>query len=161
MMMCLLGLGAVAVSHQAGATPAPGYPAAAPPAAADNEGAAAAAPAAKKRDWVLVPARQQGVLEVIGREVRPGEKVPADKLINVQGRKYVRLVEGDSIRKGELLARIDDALARVDVDIKVAKVDASEAERKSSSATKEEAKTRYYALLELERKAPGAVGQEE
>src|SRR5262249_20786907 len=148
MMMCLLGLGAVAVSHQAGATPAPGYPAAAPPAAADND--APAAPAAKKRDWVLVPARQQGVIEVVGREGRPGEKVPADKLINVQGRKYVRLVEGDSIRKGELLARIDDALARVDVDIKVAKVDASEAEVVASSKTKEEAKTRYDALLELE-----------
>src|SRR5262249_13336113 len=152
MVVCLLGLGAVAVSHQVGATPAPGYPAAAPPAASDND--APAAPAAKKRDWVLVPARQQGVIEVVGREVRPGEKVPADKLINVHGKQYVRLVEGDSIRKGELLARIDDALASVDVDIKVAKVNSSQAEWKSSRATKEEAKTRYEALLDLERRAP-------
>ncbi|HKB38593.1 MAG TPA: sigma-70 family RNA polymerase sigma factor, partial [Gemmataceae bacterium] len=92
-LVCLLGLGTVAVSHRAEATPAPGYLGAAP---ADRDGEKAR-PAAKKRDWVLVPARQQGILEVIGREPRPGEKVTADRLITVgpvgKQKQYVRLVE--------------------------------------------------------------------
>src|SRR6266540_2874171 len=127
-LACLLGLGTVAVSHRAEATPAPGYLGGVP-ADRDEE---KATPRAKKRDWVLVPARQQSVVEVIGREPRAGEKVPADRLITVgpvgKRKQYVRLVEGDRVRKGELLARIDDAVARVDVDIKVAKVEASEAD---------------------------------
>jgi HlyD family secretion protein len=113
---------------------------------------------------VLVPARQQGVVEVIGREPRPGEKVPADRLITVgkvgKQKQYVRLVEGDPIRKGELLAHIDDALARVDVDIKVAKVAASEADWRASSKTKDEALKRYEVLMDTVR-GKGSVEPEE
>jgi multidrug efflux pump subunit AcrA (membrane-fusion protein) len=160
-LVCLLGLGTVAVSHRAEATPAPGHLGGAP---ADRDGEKAT-PRAKKRDWVLVPARQQGVVEVIGREPRPGEKVPADRLITVgkggKQKQYVRLVEGDSIRKGELLARIDDAVARVNVDIKVAKVEASEADRRASSKTKDEAQKRYEALREGVRRPPASVADEE
>jgi HlyD family secretion protein len=160
-LACLLGLGTVAVSHRAEATPAPGYLGGAP---ADRDGEKAR-PAAKKRNWVLVPARQQGVVEVIGREPRPGEKVPADRLVTVKvaGKptQLVRLVEGDSIRKGELLARIDDAIARVDVDIKVAKVAASEADWRASRKTKDEAQKRYEVLVDTVRRVPGSVAPEE
>jgi RNA polymerase sigma factor (sigma-70 family) len=160
-LVCLLGLGTVALTYRAEATPAPGYLGGAP-ADRDEE---KAAPAAKKRNWVLVPARQQGVVEVIGREPRPGEKVPADKLVTVKlaGKptQLVRLVEGDSIRKGELLARIDDALARNDTQIKLAKLDASEAEWRASGKTKDEALKRYEALLDASRRAPGSVAPEE
>src|SRR5262249_38078523 len=159
-LVCLLGLGTVAVSHRAEATPAPGYLGAAP---ADRDGEKAAS-AEKKRDWVLVPA-QQGIVEVIGRELRPGEKVPADRLITVgpvgKQKQYVLLVEGDSIRKGELLARIDDAVARNNVPIKTARLDASEAEWLASSRTKNEALKRYEALRDRVRLPPGGVSEEE
>src|SRR5262245_7549390 len=160
-LVCLLGLGTVAVSHRAEATPAPGHLGAAP---ADKDGEKAR-PAAKERDWVLVPARQQGIIEVIGREPRPGEKVPANRLITVgpvgKQKQYVRLVEGDSIRKGELLARIEDAVARNDIAIKIAKLNASEAEWRASGKTKDEAHKRYEALQEAVRRAPGSVAPEE
>ena len=160
-LVCLLGLGTVAVTHQAEATPVPGPLGAAP---ADKDGEKARA-AAKKRDWVLVSARQQGVIEVIGREPRPGEKVPADRLITVKvaGKptQLVRLVEGDSIRKGELLARIDDAVARKNVAIKTARLNASEVEWRASSRTKDEARRRYEALTDRLRLTTGAVSDEE
>src|SRR5437016_5930700 len=76
--LSLLGLGAIAVGHQAAATPAPGSLRGAGD--KDTDGA----PPAKKRDWIMVPARQSGVIELIGRELRPGEKAPADKLITVR-----------------------------------------------------------------------------
>ncbi|MBI1915833.1 MAG: sigma-70 family RNA polymerase sigma factor [Planctomycetes bacterium] len=160
-VVCLLGLGTLAVSHQAAATPAPGYLGG----AGDKDGDTDGAPPAKKRDWIIVPARQSGVVELIGRELRPGEKVPADKLITMrtagQAKQYVRLVEGDAIRKGELLARLDEALARFDVDIKVAQVGACETEAVASGKTKDEAQVRYDALLQAARRAPGSVSPEE
>ena len=160
-LACLLGLGTIAVTHRAEATPAPGYLGGAP---ADKD-AEKATPPAKKRNWVLVPARQQGVVEMIGREPRAGEKVPADKLVTVgpvgKQKQYVRLVEGDSVRKGELLARIDDAVARNDIEIKVARVAASEADWRASGKTKDEAQKRYESLQEAGRRAPGSVSNEE
>src|SRR5262249_54471858 len=76
-------------------------------------------------------------------------------------KQYVRLVEGDSIRKGELLARIDDAVARNNVAIKTARLNASEAEWLASSRTKNEALKRYEALRDRVRLPPGGVSEEE
>jgi RNA polymerase sigma factor (sigma-70 family) len=157
--LSLLGLGVLSLTHQATATPSPGFQGG----TGDKDPDTDAPP--KKRDWLLVPTRQSGVIELIGREVRPGEKVPADKRITVriagQAKQYVRLVEGDTVKKGELLARLDDNLARFDVEIKAAVADASEADARASAKTRDEAEKRYNALLQAAQRAPGSVAPEE
>jgi RNA polymerase sigma factor (sigma-70 family) len=148
--------GIAAVHRTEGAPPAP-RGTAKPPAPGDTP--------AKERNWVVVPAAHDGIVEVIGREVKPGEKVPADRLVTVrQGGKmkqYCRLLKGDRVEKGELLARLNDALARVEVDIKKAKVAASEAELRASTKTKEEAKARYDRTVQFSQRVIGSVSAEE
>src|SRR5262249_14307057 len=110
-------------------------------------------------------APHEGILEVIGREVRPGEKVPADRLVEVrvagQVKKYCRLAEGDRVKKGELLARLNDALARRDLEIKQTIVGAREADLVASSKTKEQAHTRSQTMVNTLQRPPGSISQEE
>ncbi len=172
--VCLMGLSSAAVGYRVGATPAPaptptGKKAEAPPAAAEEkpqpEGGEKPAPPARDRNWVEVPAQQDGVLQVIGREAKPGEKVPPDRLVQVrvggEMKQFYRLREGDRVAEGELLARVGDLLARADVDIKIAKVKTAEAELVVSGKTKDEALKRYEALQAANLKAPGSVSADE
>jgi RNA polymerase sigma factor (sigma-70 family) len=163
---CLGGVGTVAVVHRADA--APGQVEQAVP---ESPRSAVGGEAkknkqdkkdkkekkAKKRDWILVPSRQDGVLEIIGREVKPGENVPADR----KAGNFRLLAEGDRVEAGELLARVEDALARADVQIKEAKVVAAEADYRASVKIRDEAEKRWQALIAANRRAPGSVSPEE
>jgi RNA polymerase sigma factor (sigma-70 family) len=111
------------------------------------------------------PSQQAGLVWVIGTEVTPGEKVPADRLVKVKigddVKQYRRLQEGDKVEAGQLLARLDDRLARDEVAIHRAKLKASEADLVISTKTRDEARRRYDTLRKLREMAPAAASQEE
>src|SRR5262249_14510822 len=67
------------------------------------------------RNTVEVPSQRDGVLAVAGKWVKTGTGAEA---------KYARWKVGDKVEERELLARLDDRLARDDVAIAQAKVNA-------------------------------------
>src|SRR5262249_28108868 len=72
-----------------------------------------------------------------------------------------RLKEGDKIDEGQLLARLDDRLARDDVAIAEAKLQVAEAEKRAAGKTKEEAQRRYESMVNTKMRVPGAVNQDD
>src|SRR5262245_52739921 len=117
----------------------------------------------RSRDYILLPARREGVLAFVGREVKEGEKVPEREVrtIEMAGKslRVVRLREGDQVRRGQLLGRVDDVLFRKEVQIKEVKVQAAEAELRASQATRDEAKYRYEQAQKLRER--GVISEEE
>jgi RNA polymerase sigma factor (sigma-70 family) len=77
-----------------------------------------------------VVSEQEGILLFLGTPPKDGEKAPEDRsaTITVGNRavKYRRLQVGDMVEEGQVLGQLDDQLARVDVEIKQAKVHAAE-----------------------------------
>jgi multidrug efflux pump subunit AcrA (membrane-fusion protein) len=116
----------------------------------------------KARDYLLVPGRRAGVLALVGREVTQSDKDPEERVVSVlvDGApvRIVRLRAGDGVKKGQLLGRIDNLLARKEVQIKEAKVQAAEAELRAAAKTKDEAKIRWDRSQRL---PPGLGGREE
>lgn len=106
-----------------------------------------------------VPAQREGVLWVIGTEAKEGEDVPPDRLIVREGKKYRRLERGDEVKKDQMLALLDDQLARADLLIKQAKIVVAQKDALTSEATRDEAKERYTTQLRLQEK--GATSAEE
>ena len=100
--------------------------------------------------FVSVPAQRDGVLLVVGTEIKEGEKVPADRLVVVkvggEEKRYLRLREGDTVEEGQLLARLDDRLARLDADVQKSKVDAAKAALGTASKVHEAAVRRQKTL---------------
>jgi RNA polymerase sigma factor (sigma-70 family) len=123
--------------------------------------AEAAQPLAVTRT-IRVPSQVDGLLLGIFTEIMPDEKVAPRDVIVVGKQKYRRLREGDKVKAGQLLGRVNDTLAIDDVAISEAKVVAAEADLKASSAMKEESKRRL-ALLEALRNKGGvkAVSDED
>jgi RNA polymerase sigma factor (sigma-70 family) len=137
----------------------------------------AAAVADEPTNLVAIPSRRDGVLEVIGPANVVGIKVnlegvekPANLGIPVQkpaaregvGEAAVQLhlrgevvqrrwKAGDPVKKGDVLARLDDRLARSEVEIKEAKLVAAKADFDAAEKTREEAKARYDTQLRLRR----------
>ncbi len=112
-------------------------------------------PAARLRliDLEDVPSQRDGVLMFIGTEIKDGQQVPSYETIQVQigeeKKRFRRLKEGDAVQSDELLALVDDTLARADVDIKAAKLNSAHAEFKSAEKTRDEAWTRYETAKKL------------
>jgi RNA polymerase sigma factor (sigma-70 family) len=142
----LLGTGAGLAVHQA---------LAASPAAGDEDVTAKLAEAALKpnKHLVQVPSQRDGILLVVGTEIKDGEKVPDDQVISVkvggETRKYRKLREGDAVEEGQLLGLVDDALARDELAIKKTKLDVTKAELEASNKTRDEAEQRYRTQLKL------------
>jgi RNA polymerase sigma factor (sigma-70 family) len=138
----MIGVGAGGVTYRTLAAGGPN---------ADADPAAASRSA--RRDRVEVPSRRDGVLLVIGTEIKEGEKVPPGDIIilKVGGEqtKYRRLREGDVVEEGQLLARLDDDLARDEVLSKKTTVNAAKAEWEASVKTRDEALERYKTLQKL------------
>src|SRR5262249_26986435 len=74
---------------------------------------------------------------------------------------FTRLRDGDHVSKGDLLLRLHDDLARADVNIQKAKLQATEADLRAAEATSAEAKVRFDRVSELRRRAPGTVSEDE
>jgi multidrug resistance efflux pump len=91
---------------------------------------------------INVPSQRDGVLTVVGAEIKDGGKVADDDVLTVAGRKYRRLREGELVEEGQLLARVDDRLARIELTVKQSKLTAAEADHRAAVAVGEEAKAR-------------------
>jgi len=85
-------------------------------------------------------------VQFIGTEVKAGEKVPPDELISgPKGGKtkgFRRLRPGDSVENGQLLAKLDDRLARINLTVKERKLGFSKAESDGVKAMLDEAEGR-------------------
>jgi multidrug efflux pump subunit AcrA (membrane-fusion protein) len=131
---------------------------------ADGDGAAAPS-RADRRERVEVPSRRDGTLLVVGTEIKPGEDVPPDQAMVIKvGDEQVkcrRLKEGDMVEEGQLLARVDDTLAREEVATKKAAVDAAKAEWDASVKARDEAWERYMTCDRCYRGGIGTVSLEE
>jgi RNA polymerase sigma factor (sigma-70 family) len=119
------------------------------------------APAGRAATVVHVPAQRDGVLLVVGTEIKEGEKVPADRVVVVkidgQEKRYRRLLEGDAVEEGQLLARLDGRLARLDLETAEDKVRAAEAALQTTVKVLEETRRRRERLG----KVGNAVSSEE
>lgn len=103
-----------------------------------------------------VPSQRDGILLMLGTEIKEGENVPSERIITIkvgdEVKKYRRLRKGDKVEPGQLLGRLDDRLARDEVSIKRAKVKASEADLIASEKTSEEAEQRYITVVKIRSK---------
>jgi len=101
-----------------------------------------------------VPSQRDGVLDFLGVELkegerpRPGEEIYEVKLENAT-KYYRQLKEGDRVEAGQVLAQVDDTLARADSAIKKAKLEAAKADKDASDKTRDEAAERYSTQMRL------------
>jgi RNA polymerase sigma factor (sigma-70 family) len=127
------------------------YRAVAPEAAADPRPAPHVAEFHKNR--VTLSSSVEGLVMILGAEIKAGEEVPADQIftrkVGTEEKKYRRLTKGDSVEAGQLLGFVDDRLARDDVAIREAKLKVAEADREAAYKTKEEAYARYLTQVNL------------
>jgi RNA polymerase sigma factor (sigma-70 family) len=104
------------------------------------------------------PSRESGIICVIGTELNPGEKVAAERLVKIrcgaEVKTYRRLQEGDRVEAGQLLAQLDDRLARGEVAIHSALRKARLADLEASTKTCDEARRRYETMFNALRKTP-------
>jgi multidrug efflux pump subunit AcrA (membrane-fusion protein) len=104
-------------------------------------------------DVVDVPAAREGVLAFVGTEIKPGEQVAAGDILEHKvgsvTKQYRRLKEGDWVEKNQLLALVDDRLARAEVHAKQAKLKASLADKQAALDTREETYQRYLTQKRL------------
>jgi RNA polymerase sigma factor (sigma-70 family) len=110
---------------------------------------------------IRVPSQVDGLLVGIFTEIAPKDKAAPKDVIVVGKQKYRRLREGDQVKAGQLLARIDDALALDDVTIAEARLAGVEADLNTSAAMREEAKRRLALLDSLRNKADTRAVTEE
>jgi multidrug efflux pump subunit AcrA (membrane-fusion protein) len=128
----------------------------------DKKAEAPGAPAAKV-NVVRVPSPEDGILIVIGTEVK--EKAAKGRIIKVrigkEERQYRKLREGDKVEAGQMVAQLEDRLARNEVAYRKAKLAAAKADHQVSVAMAREAEARLKRLNDLKRRAPQAVSEEE
>jgi RNA polymerase sigma factor (sigma-70 family) len=109
----------------------------------------------KPRNWMEVPSQRDGVLLVIGTEIKKGEAVPPDRIATVKVggelKKYRRLKVGDKVEVGQLLARVDDRLALDELAIKRQKLIAAMADLRAAETTATEAEQRFAQVTALAR----------
>jgi multidrug efflux pump subunit AcrA (membrane-fusion protein) len=127
----------------------------------ENKANAAPGPAGQRKVTVKVPSQREGVLQLIGTEIKKGEKVPEDRLVTVMVddrlTKYRRLKEGDRVEEGQLLARLDDRLARNDWAIQKQKILIREAELRAAQALREVYKGEVARLAQIRKLNARAV----
>jgi multidrug efflux pump subunit AcrA (membrane-fusion protein) len=122
------------------------------------------------KDYQDVPARQEGVILVIGTELPDKEfndkaKLDPDRdvVVKVGDTKKVfrKLKVGDKVEAGQMLALIDPVLALDDLAIFKSRVESAKAEYDTAAMTRDEALKRYERLKKLKADNVGAVSEEE
>jgi hypothetical protein len=108
-----------------------------------------------------VPSQKDGVILFIGTEVKPGEQVKPEDLIELpdeyrkslpeadQQKKYRKLETGMLVAGDQLMALLNDELARADWAIKQAKVKVAEADFDAANKTAAEAYQRWLTQKRL------------
>jgi len=122
-------------------------------------------PAIKGVNVINVPSQRDGILAVVGTEIKEGERIAPSQVIKIrmEGKevRYRKLREGDKVEEGQLLARLDDEMARNDLAIAAAKIEASKADLRASEKTGEEAKHRYDAMTRARVAERGTVSDDD
>jgi WD40 repeat protein len=112
-----------------------------------------------------VPSQRDGILLVVGTDIKPGERVPPDRLVRVkingQDREFRRLKEGDAVEAGQLLALLDDRLVRDEWAIRKGQVAMTEADLAAAERVRDEARDRYVTQLKLQSGTAGPATSEE
>lgn len=114
-----------------------------------------------------VPSQRDGVLLFIGTEIRPEDKgkYPPEQLFEVrsdnESKLFRMLKEGDRVEAGQLLAQVDDVLARAEQSIKSAKIKAADADIVAAEKTRDEALQRYETQKKLQTAGRMATSIEE
>src|SRR5262249_53764147 len=110
-----------------------------------------------------VPSQRDGIIIAIGSEIQEAQPAPKAGQMEVRIGQEVRtfrlLREGDTVEPGQMLAQLDDRLARNELLFKRTKLVAAEADHRAAVATKTEAQARLDRMEAL-RKA-NAVSMEE
>jgi RNA polymerase sigma factor (sigma-70 family) len=123
-----------------------------PPDATAQEAAARQA-AGEIKDLAEIPSQRDGIVLLVGREIKDGENVPAERvvIIKVRGeaKRFRRWKVGDTVEEGDLLAQVDDRLARDELASKQASVEAAKAEWEAAVKTVKEAEQRYKTMEKL------------
>jgi hypothetical protein len=100
-----------------------------------------------------VPAQREGVLLVVGKEVKADAKIPANLLNTVKGdgevKRYRRLRVGDIVEEDQLLARVDDRLPRLELEVQKSKVEAAESELGAATQASKSAEDYYQRLQKI------------
>jgi len=124
-----------------------------PPAELANEPGQQAEKPAQVADRATIVSEQEGIVIFLGTPLKPGEKVSAGRVgtakVNGNPVKYRKLKVGDTIEEGQILGLLEARLARVDVEIKEAKLAAARADLDMVEKTRDEAKLRYENQLRL------------
>jgi RNA polymerase sigma factor (sigma-70 family) len=111
-----------------------------------------------------VPAQREGVLLVVGTEAKAEVKIPANLLVTVrvdgEVKTYRRLRVGDTVEEGQLLARVDDRLPRLELEVQKSKVEAAEADLSAAAQARHAAEDYFKRLGELNRKSAVVSVQE-
>jgi RNA polymerase sigma factor (sigma-70 family) len=109
-----------------------------------------------------LPSEREGILLVVGKEAKAGAKIPTNLFVTVkvdgQVKSYRRLRVGDMIEEGQLLARVDDRLARLDLEVQNSKLEAAQADLSAAAQAKNAAEGYYNRLIRLPN---AAVGEKE
>ncbi len=113
-----------------------------------------------------VPSQRDGVLLFLGIEVKKDEPVPPDeKLFEVQLGKetklFRRIREGDTVESNQLVAVVDDKLARAEESIKEAKLIQATEDHIASQKTRDEAKERMETQYKLRHDGKGLATSKE
>jgi RNA polymerase sigma factor (sigma-70 family) len=124
-----------------------------------------ARPARAVKKERMVGGSRDGVLVLSGTDIKPGEVVfPEDEVILKSGglaKRYSRLCVGDTVETGQLLGRLDDRLARVEIRLAEAQLEARKADLSAAVKSKEEAERRLKAKEESMRQVPGSVSKDD
>jgi multidrug efflux pump subunit AcrA (membrane-fusion protein) len=132
---------------------------------AGNDGKKGSVVAAPLVRVVRVPSPRDGILLAVGTEAPKGAVAGTKGLFEVklgkEVRRYLRLRVGDRIKQGQVLAQLDDRLARHEVSYKKAKVASAEAEHRAAAAMAKEAQARLDRLEQLKRTNPALVSADE
>ncbi|HBI43829.1 MAG TPA: hypothetical protein DDY78_13415 [Planctomycetales bacterium] len=104
-----------------------------------------------------VPSQREGMLLVLGKEVKSDAKIPANLLVTVKGdgevKRYRRLRVGDLVEEGQLLASVDDRLPRLELEVQKSKLEAAETELSAAAQAIKAAEDYFKRLGELNRKS--------
>jgi multidrug efflux pump subunit AcrA (membrane-fusion protein) len=112
-----------------------------------------------------IPSQADGVVIVLGTEIKEGEFVPVNEIVAVkidgETKRFRRLKVGDKVEEGQVIGRLDDSLARLDVEVAKAKLAAAESKQRAAENVRDEANTRMKVLEQLQVRAPGSVAPSE
>jgi WD40 repeat protein len=96
------------------------------------------------------------------RRWKDGDKIEPGKVVLArQPRVFRRLEAGDKVKEGQLLALVNPALALDELSVKIANLDAAEADRLAAKATKEESLKRVHTIEKARLGARGSVPDDE